>query len=178
MWVGKKKKRKPTILSKQQGKRERGGARDCSNVCSSSTFRAQLRSPESCETSDTTFIIIVHFITSSNKVREIVGRYASPYRWEKVWGTPWGIPYGNDRVHSLNVIVHYSVNAKRSVPAVRRKVHNAPLDDTLTVLADDFLEPEAVPELEPELDPLLDEFAATVTCPEISEKQEQRTGMR
>jgi hypothetical protein len=73
--------------------------------------------------------------------------------------------YGMTR--SVQIIVHHSVNTERSIPA-RRRVHNVPLDDTLTVVADDFLSPALEPLLELAL---LEELPATVISPEISENK-------
>ena len=55
------------------------------------------------------------------------------------------VNYTRKFVHS-ELIVH-SVNTERSMPA-KRSVHHVPLDDTLMVVADDFLSPELVLELE------------------------------
>ena len=66
-------------------------------------------------------------------------------------------------------MVHHNINTERSIPA-RRRVHSVPLDDTLTVVADDFLLPELVPELGPAPAALL-ELPAAVTCPDISENK-------
>ena len=54
-----------------------------------------------------------------------------------------------------------------------RRVHNVPLDDTLTVVADDFLSLALEPLLELGLAPdaLLEELPATVISPEISENK-------
>lgn len=48
-----------------------------------------------------------------------------------------------------------------------------PLDDALTVVADDFLLPELAPELGPVPEALLEPLVllATVSCPEISENK-------
>jgi hypothetical protein len=75
-------------------------------------------------------------------------------------------------VRPLRLIVHHSINTERSISA-RRRVYNVPLDDTLTVVADDFLSPALVPVLALGLAPdaLLEELPATVISPEISEKK-------
>ena len=61
-------------------------------------------------------------------------------------------------------MVHHNINTERSIPA-RRRVHSVPLDDTLTVVADDFLLPELVPELGPAPAALLEELPEAVICP-------------
>jgi hypothetical protein len=79
-------------------------------------------------------------------------------------------------VRPLKLIVHHSINTERRIPA-KRRVHNVPLDDTLMVVADDFLLPVLALALAlgPAPDALL-ELLATVSCPEISEN-EKRTSM-
>jgi hypothetical protein len=74
-------------------------------------------------------------------------------------------------VRPLRLIVHHSINTERRIPA-KRRVHNVPLDDTLMVVADDFLFPVLALALAlgPALDELL-ELLATVSCPEISENK-------
>ena len=75
-------------------------------------------------------------------------------------------------VRALKLIIHHSINTKRSIPA-RRRVHNVPPDHTPTVVAEDFLSPALVPviALRPALDVLLEELPATVSCPEISKNK-------
>ena len=74
-------------------------------------------------------------------------------------------------VSPLKLKVHHSINTERSIPA-KRTVHNVPLDDTLMVVADDFLLPVLALALAlgTAPDELL-ELLATVSCPEISENK-------
>jgi hypothetical protein len=74
-------------------------------------------------------------------------------------------------VGPLNHIVHHSIT-ERSIPA-KRRVHNAPLDDILMIVTDDFLFPALALGLPLAFgsDALLDELLAMVTCPEISENK-------
>jgi hypothetical protein len=75
-------------------------------------------------------------------------------------------------VRPLKLIVHNNVSAGRRIPA-KRKVHSVPLDDTLMVLADDFLLPALALELALGApDELLEELL--VSCPEISKKDKER----
>jgi hypothetical protein len=71
-----------------------------------------------------------------------------------------------------NLMVHHSINTERSIPA-KKRVHSAPLDDTLMIAADDFLLPAFALELPLALgsDALLEELLAIVSCPEISENK-------
>jgi hypothetical protein len=72
-------------------------------------------------------------------------------------------------VSPFKLIVHHSINTERSIPADRR-VHNVPLDDTLMVVADDFLLLVLALALALGAAPdALLELLATVSCPEISE---------
>jgi len=69
----------------------------------------------------------------------------------------------------LELTVHHSIDTERSI-STKRSVHNVLLDDTLMVVADEFLLPELAlvlgrALLEP--DELFEELPATVTCPEI-----------
>jgi hypothetical protein len=75
-------------------------------------------------------------------------------------------------VRPLELIVHHSINAERTIPA-KRRVHNVPPDDTLMVVADDFLLPVLELELALGLEPdaLLEVLLETVSCPEISENK-------
>jgi len=73
-------------------------------------------------------------------------------------------------VRQSKLKVRHSIDTERSAPA-KRSVHNAPLDDTLMLVADDLL-PELAPLLA--LGPALalpEELLLTVSCPEISEKK-------
>jgi hypothetical protein len=84
-----------------------------------------------------------------------------------------------ERVRPLDLIVHHSINPEKSIPAESR-IHQVPLDNTLTVVAEDFLSPAPVLELllglEPVPEPVLELFVepdpvallVAVTCPEIS----------
>jgi hypothetical protein len=84
-----------------------------------------------------------------------------------------------ERVRPLDLIVHHSINPEKSIPA-ESKVHQAPLDNTLTLVAEDLLSPAPVLELllglEPVPEPVLELFVeldpvallVAVTCPEIS----------
>ena len=78
----------------------------------------------------------------------------------------------------MNLTVHHNVNVNtgRSIPA-KRRVHNARLDDTLMILADDVLLPALALLLPLALGLgallllLLEVLVATVICPEISENK-------
>ena len=75
-----------------------------------------------------------------------------------------------DRVRPLDLIVHHSNNPERSIPAESR-VHKVPLDDTLMVIADDFLLLELVAELGLGLGlelGVVEALPTAVICPEIS----------
>jgi hypothetical protein len=43
-------------------------------------------------------------------------------------------------VSQFKLIVHHSINTERSIPA-KMRIHNVSLDDSLMVVADDFLLP-------------------------------------
>ena len=74
----------------------------------------------------------------------------------------------------LKLVVHHSIDTEKSIPA-KTRVHNVPLDDTLMVVADDFLLPELALALAlgPAPDVLLEALLATVICPEISENKNE-----
>jgi hypothetical protein len=87
----------------------------------------------------------------------------------------------------LDLIVHHSIDPEKSIPAESR-IHQVPLDNTVTLVAEDFLSPAPVLELllgvEPVPEPVLELFVEldpeallmAVTCPEISvNKKTNRT---
>ena len=113
----------------------------------------------------------VHFITSNSKSLEKKGLATEVGLKGRACATHWGILYGTTR---SSFIDHHSINTERSIPSNRR-VNNVPLDDTLMVLADDFLSSALALALAlgPVSDALLKELLAAVSC----WKHEPRAGM-